>query len=88
MFSNVYLPTVIFWLDIGYGVDSIGELTVGSGALKSNRYSLASCKHSQQSFVFFPFVIHSSITLKFIQQQIRFKDCYSIFFNNDAFTET
>lgn len=33
---NKYLPMVIFWPDIGYGVVSIAEPTVGSGALKSN----------------------------------------------------
>lgn len=33
---------VIFWFDIGYGVDIIGELIVGFGFLKLNYYSLVS----------------------------------------------
>lgn len=38
MVNNVYLPIVIFWPDIGCGVDNIVEPTVGSGALKSMYY--------------------------------------------------
>lgn len=45
VFSNVYLLMVIFWLDIGYGVDFIGEIIVGFGFLKLNCYNLVSCKN-------------------------------------------